>query len=343
MLIISNTMMSPNSRVDYETGGIMILALTAFLGGLTLLLVGSELVTRQLGPVAQRLHINELVVTVLGVSVLSSLPELMVSGFAAARGQSDVSLGNVVGSNFVTLTFVTAVCALIKPIETTTQIKDRESSWMILSTALVLVLGHDGRLGRVDGAIMILCYLPYIISVIAGALKDKGAGHAHTVVQGGVPFPARLALMAAGLVAIIFGADWAVSGGQILGEAAGIPPLALGVVLFAFGTSLPELSIAVSATLKGKSEVSIGEVYASNTFTMMVVLGVCALINPLTVSESMTHFALPFLVLASVVIQGFITTGMKLQRWEAVLLLGFYGFFVYANFNDVLGWTRSLP
>jgi cation:H+ antiporter len=220
----------------------------------------------------------------------------------------------------VTLTFVTAVCAFIKPIETTTQIKDRESSWMILPTALVLVLGQDGRLGRVDGAIMILCYLPYIVSVIAGALEDKGTGHAHAVVKGGIPFPARLALMAAG-----------------------IPPLALGVVLFAFGTSLPELSIAVSATLKGKREVSIGEVYASNTFTMMVVPGVCALIKPLTVSESMTRFALPFLVLASVVIQGFITTGMKLQRWEAVLLLGFYGFFVYANFNDVLGWTRSLP
>lgn len=321
----------------------MVLALAAFLGGLTLLLIGSELVTRQLGPVAQRLHINELVVTVLGVSVLSSLPELMVSGFAAARGQSDVSLGNVVGSNFVTLTFVTAVCALIKPIETTRQIKDRESSWMILSTALVLVLSHDGKLGRVDGMILILCYLPYIISVIAGALKDKKTVRAHAEVTGKLPLPARLALMAAGLAAIIFGADWAVSGGQVLGEAAGIPPLALGVVLFAFGTSLPELSIAVSATLKGKSEVSIGEVYASNTFTMMVVLGICALISPLTVSDSITHFALPFLVLASVVIQGFITTGMKLSRKEAVLLLGFYGFFVYANFNDVLGWTRSLP
>jgi cation:H+ antiporter len=149
--------------------------------------------------------------------------------------------------------------------------------------------------------------------------------------------------MGAGLAAIIFGADLAVSGGERLGAAAGIPPFALGVVLFAFGTSLPELSIAVSATLKGKSEVSIGEVYASNTFTMMVILGICALINPLPVNESITHFALPFLVLASVVIQVFITTGMILRRWEAVILLAFYGFFVYANFNDVLGWTRSLP
>ncbi len=303
----------------------MFFALLAFLGGLSLLLVGSELVTRQLGPVAHRLHINELVVTVLGVSVLSSIPELMVSGFAAARGQSDVSLGNIVGSNFVTLTFVTAVCALIRPIETTKQIKDRESSWMILSTALIL------------------CYLPYISAVIIGAMKDKTAVHVHAGPASSFPFIARLALMAFGLVAIIFGADWAVTGGQVLGEAAGIPPLALGVVLFALGTSLPELSIAVSATLKGKSEVSIGEVYASNTFTMMVVLGVCALIQPLTVSDSITHFALPFLVLASVVIQGLITTGMKLNRIEALLLLGFYGFFVYANFNDVLSWTRLLP
>lgn len=102
-------------------------------------------------------------------------------------------------------------------------------------------------------------------------------------------------------------------------------------------------SPAVSATLKGKSEVSIGEVYASNTFTMMVVLGVCALIRPLAVSEAITHFALPFLVLAGVVIQVFITTGMKLKRWEALVLLGFYGFFVFANFTEVLGWTRALP
>ena len=319
----------------------MVIAVLLFLGGLALLLAGSELVTRQIGPIAHRLRINELVVTVLGVSVLSSLPELMISSVAALQGQSDVSLGNIVGSNFVTLTFVTAVCALIRPIETTLQIKDRESSWMILSTTLVLVLGHDGRLGRVDGILLILCYLPYIVSVIRGALKDQAATQTtqtlHQAAPAGrtIPFALRILLMLAGLAAIVFGADWAVSGG--------IPPLALGVVLFALGTSLPELSIAVNATLKGKSEVSIGEVYASNTFTMMVVLGICAILRPLEVSQSITHFALPFLVLASVIIQGLITTGMRLSRREALVLLVLYGFFVYANFNDVLSWTFKLP
>ncbi|HAP43827.1 MAG: hypothetical protein A2087_01145 [Spirochaetes bacterium GWD1_61_31] len=327
----------------------MVIAVLLFLGGLALLLAGSELVTRQIGPIAHRLRINELVVTVLGVSVLSSLPELMISSVAALQGQSDVSLGNIVGSNFVTLTFVTAVCALIRPIETTLQIKDRESSWMILSTTLVLVLGHDGRLGRVDGILLILCYLPYIVSVIRGALKDQAATQTtqtlHQAAPAGrtIPFALRILLMLAGLAAIVFGADWAVSGGQTMGQAAGIPPLALGVVLFALGTSLPELSIAVNATLKGKSEVSIGEVYASNTFTMMVVLGICAILRPLEVSQSITHFALPFLVLASVIIQGLITTGMRLSRREALVLLVLYGFFVYANFNDVLSWTFKLP
>ncbi len=321
----------------------MALSLLLFLGGLAVLLVGAELVTRQIGPVARRLGVNELVITVLGVSVLSSLPELMVSAVAASRGQSDLSLGNIVGSNFVTLTFVTAVCALVRPIETTAQIKDRESSWMILSTALVLVLGHDGVLGRVDGIVLIVAYLPYIFSVIRGAIRESASVRPEPTPIGAFPAWARFGLMGLGLAAIIFGADWAVSGGQALGEAAGIPPLALGVVLFALGTSLPELSIALSATLKGKSEVSIGEVYASNTFTMMVVLGICALVRPLEVSESITSFALPFLVLAGVIIQGLITTGMKLKRWEAVALLALYGFFVYANFTDVLGWTRSLP
>ncbi len=320
----------------------MLIAVLQFFGGLAMLWLGSEFVTRQLGPISRKFRVNELVVTILGVSVLSSIPELMVSGVAASRGQSDISIGNIVGSNFVTLTFVTAICALIRPIQTTLQIKDRESSWMILSSAVALVLGMDGTLGRTDGALLIILYIPYIWSVISGALKDRTPHH-HEPEGKSIPLALSFVIMAGGLAAIIVGANWAVSGGQFMGTAAGIPPLAMGVVLFALGTSLPELSISLNATIKGKGEISIGEVYASNIFTMLVVLGVSALISPLSVNASVTNFALPFLILASVVIQGLLTTGMKLNRIEAVGILAFYGFFVWANFTDVLGWTKSLP
>ena len=88
-----------------------------FLTGLLLLWGGSEFITRNIGLLARALGVKELVITVLGVSVLSSLPELTISGFAILRGDDSISIGNVIGSNFVTLTFVTAVCALLRPIE----------------------------------------------------------------------------------------------------------------------------------------------------------------------------------------------------------------------------------
>ena len=119
-----------------------------FLTGLLLLWGGSEFITRNIGLLARALGVKELVITVLGVSVLSSLPELTISGFAILRGDDSISIGNVIGSNFVTLTFVTAVCALLRPIDILEEVQQRESSWMILSSAFVLVLSLDGRLSR---------------------------------------------------------------------------------------------------------------------------------------------------------------------------------------------------
>ena len=109
-----------------------------FLTGLLLLWGGSEFITRNIGLLARALGVKELVITVLGVSVLSSLPELTISGFAILRGDDSISIGNVIGSNFVTLTFVTAVCALLRPIDIHEEVQQRESSWMILSSAFVL-------------------------------------------------------------------------------------------------------------------------------------------------------------------------------------------------------------
>jgi cation:H+ antiporter len=120
-----------------------------------------------------------------------------------------------------------------------------------------------------------------------------------------------------------------------MGRALGIPALAMGVLLFSFGTSLPELTISLSATFKRKSDVTIGEVYASNIFTQLVVLGICCLIRPLTVDPSLVTFGIPFLILAAVVIQVFVTSGRKLNRFEAVGLLVFYALFAASQFRPL--------
>ncbi|MCK7475609.1 MAG: hypothetical protein MZV49_24000 [Rhodopseudomonas palustris] len=115
----------------------------------------------------------------------------------------------------------------------------------------------------------------------------------------------------------------------------------MGVVLFAFGTSLPELAISLSATFGRKADVTIGEVYASNIFTQLVVLGICCLIAPIAVSGTLLAFAMPFLILASGVIQLFVTSGLRLNRLEALGLLGFYALFAASQFTGLRGLKLS--
>ena len=303
-----------------------------FLTGLLLLWGGSEFITRNIGLLARALGVKELVITVLGVSVLSSLPELTISGFAILRGDDSISIGNVIGSNFVTLTFVTAVCALLRPIDIHEEVQQRESSWMILSSAFVLVLSLDGRLSRSEGLLLMLLYLPYVLSVLKTARVDDTHEHATRA-----PAPrAKAAVFAAlGIFIVIAGSKIALDSGGKLGAAFGISPLAMGVLLFAFGTSLPELTISLSATFKRKSDVTIGEVYASNIFTQLIVLGICCLIRPMTVDRALISFAMPLLILAAVVIQVFVTTGLKINRIEALGMLGFYVLFAISQFRPL--------
>lgn len=303
-----------------------------FLTGLLLLWGGSEFITRNIGLLARALGVKELVITVLGISVLSSLPELTISGFAILRGDDSISIGNVIGSNFVTLTFVTAVCALLRPIDIHEEVQQRESSWMILSSAFVLVLSLDGRLSRSEGLLLMLLYLPYVLSVLKTARVEDTREHATRA-----PAPrAKAAVFAAlGIFIVIAGSKIALDSGASLGAALGIPPLAMGVLLFAFGTSLPELTISLSATFKHKSDVTIGEVYASNIFTQLVVLGICCVIRPMTVEPALISFAMPFLILAAVVIQVFVTTGLKINRIEALGMLGFYVLFAISQFRPL--------
>lgn len=312
----------------------MLSSISLFLFGLALLWGSSELVLRKITPIARFFKVNDLVVTILGVSVLSSLPELTVSGFAIARGNSALSIGNVIGSNFVTLTFVTALCAFIRPINVHDQIRERESSWMILAAAMTMILSIDGKLTRFDGLLLILTYIPYIISVIRSSKKDTLEHQAHEL-SGNMVLHFVLAIVA--IFGIIISARLALDNGEKIGLALGISPLALGVILFAFGTSLPELAISLSATFKNKAEVTIGEVYASNIFTQCVVLGTCALIRPIDISQSVIGFAMPFLILAGVTIQIFITSGRRLSRTEAAILMLMYVVFAATNFFKVPG------
>ena len=314
----------------------MMAAMLFFAAGIGLLWVGTDAVLRRIPKIAAWLRVSPLVVTVLLVAVMTSLPELSVSLFASLRGQPSAAMGNIVGSNFVTLTFVAGLCALWRPIVVGPSIRERESSWMILSAALLLVLSMDGRLSRMDGLLLIAAYIPYFRGTVEDARRQR-----QTVPAALVPRPVLdLLVFAVGIGLVVLGARWIVEHGTVLARQLGMSDLLIGVTFYAFGTSLPELAIALGAILHRQADVTLGEIYASNIFTGLVVAGLLCLVRPLPVEPMITARDLPLLVLAGVLLQMFVTTHGRFIRSEALVMIALFCLFLSAQF---MGFGLALP
>ena len=314
----------------------MMLSIALFSLGIVLLWSGTETVLRRVPKLAAWLRVSPLVVTVLLVAVMTSLPEFCVSLFASLRGQPSAAVGNLVGSNFVTLTFVAGLCALWRPIVVGPTLRARESSWMILSAALLLVLAMDGILSRTDGLLLLVSYFPYFRGTLDDAKKQRQETAAIAA-----PRPwLDILLFAAGVAMVVVGSNWIVEHGTVMAKAMGMSDLLIGVTFYAFGTSLPELAIALGAVFRRQADVTLGEIYASNIFTGLFVAGALCLIRPLPVDPMIVGRDLPMLIVAGVLLQMFVTTGGKFVRSEAVAMIAIFVLFLAAQF---MGFRISLP
>ncbi len=307
-----------------------------FVLGIGLLWAGTEAVLRRVPRLAAWLRVSPLVITVMLVAVMTSLPEFSVSLFASLRGQPAAAVGNIVGSNFVTLTFVAGLCALWRPIVVGPTIRQRESSWMILAAALLLVVAMDGVISRLDGLLLVVAYGPYFWATLDDAREQRH--------EAAVSAPARpwldLVVFVAGVGMIVLGADWIVEHGSRLARELGMSDLLIGVTFYAFGTSLPELAIALGAVLRRQADVTLGEIYASNIFTGLVVAGALCLVRPLPVEPLIVTRDLPLLIVAGVVLQMFVTSGRRFVRAEALVMIAIFTLFLAAQFA---GFSISLP
>ena len=316
----------------------MFLHVTIFILGIAFLWIGTNAVLRRVPVLAGWLRVSPLVITVLLLAVMTSLPEFFVSLFASLRGQPSAAVGNIVGSNFVTLTFVAGVCALWRPIEVGPTLRTRESSWMIMAAALLLIFAMDGVISRIDGLILIAAYIPYFLGTLDDARRQRNRETNNSAIFVKRPW-LEVIIFTAGLGVIILGSSWVVESGTALARMFGMSDLLIGVTFYAFGTSLPELAIALGAVLKNQANVTLGEIYASNIFTGLAVIGALCLVKPLVVESIIVHRDVPLLIAAGVFLQMFVTTGRRFVRLEALIMIGIYALFLAAQF---MGFSISL-
>ena len=283
--------------------------------GLGLILGGANFLTDGSAAVAQRFRVPEFIIGLTIVAVGTSMPELVVSVLSAAAGNSDVAIGNVVGSNIFNVFVILGICALIRPLVLT-----KENIVMLaLYIGLMWYMIHTTKRQRSIPGATTGMNVP-----VSGAALKNGAQHAEGTKK---PIALWLAgvMIAGGLAGLVFGGEMFLKSATAIARTLGISESVIAITLVAGGTSLPELASSVVSLLKGKAEMALGNVIGSNIANILLILGISATIHPLTMG-GITLTDILVVVLSSLLLfmAAFTFRSKKLDRWEGAIFLAIY-------------------
>lgn len=301
--------------------------------GFALLVKGADLFVDGASGIAKKFGISELIIGLTIVAMGTSAPEAAVSIAAAAKGSAGISIGNVIGSNIMNIFIILGVVAAITPLKIERSTVRYEMPFTILVTVLFVLMGKDGLITRLDGAVFWAGLLLYIAYLLRQA-KQKPAGtpaQAVTTVQKTEESPSiwkLIALTIVGLAVILVSSDYAVDAAVALAKLFNISDRVIGLTIVALGTSLPELVTSVTAALRGNADLAVGNVVGSCIFNLLFVLGTSALILPIPCAPNFLSDAY-VAVGATVLLLLFGFTQMKIARWEGVLLVACYVAYAY--------------
>ncbi|MBC3844915.1 calcium/sodium antiporter [Winogradskyella echinorum] len=306
------------------------------IAGLALLVVGGDFLVRASVALSFRLKISKLVIGMTVVSFATSAPELLVSLQAAMDGISDIALGNVIGSNIANIGLVLGITAIISPLAVD---KDfYKLNWpmmMLASFVLYYFLKNDGVLTAVEGLLLFIALIVFLIILIRSSRKSTKANLEEvddTLAQvSDFKIVMWLLIGAAGLY---FGSEWLVEGAKRLAKAVGISDYAISVTVIAIGTSVPELAASVIAALKKEKAISLGNLIGSNIFNIASVLGLTAIIKPIVVNPDTPQILSTnifwMIAFAAVLIPlMMIPKRFEIGRYKGMLLFGAYIVFIY--------------
>lgn len=295
--------------------------------GLLFLTGGAEALVRGASRIALAAGVSPLVIGLTVVAYGTSTPELVVSTLASLRGQLDLAVANVVGSNLFNVLLILGACAAILPLAISRQVWRREVPILIGASLLFAGFAADGRIVRWEAVVLLAGMVAYTVSAIRASRRET-ADRA----PGGPPRPTRRAVLTsaalalAGLGLLVVGARWVVDAAVSIARAAGVSDVVIGLTIVAAGTSLPELATSLLATIRGEREIAVGNVIGSNIYNILAILGLSAALAPggLVVHTSMVRFDVPFMTAAAIACLPLFFTGRTLARWEGFLFLGYY-------------------
>lgn len=294
--------------------------------GFFLLVKGADWFVDGASGLARKLGIPQLVIGLTIVAMGTSLPEAAVSISAALRGNAEITIGNIVGSNILNILIILGVTALIATLKVADSTVRYEIPFMIVATFVLLWLGYTGgQVTWLEGIILWVLFLLYLRYLYMMAKKGKEEEREAEQLS----TAKIIGLILAGVVMIVAGSNFAVEGASNLAKALGISQRFIGLTIVALGTSLPELVTSVSAARKHNADIAIGNIVGSNIFNILFIVGTTALITPVTFASG---FVVDTLIAAAVGILLFVCVARTRElRKKAgiVMLLAYILYFLY--------------
>lgn len=320
----------------------MTLLIIKLILGLALILIGANFLVDGSSSIARKYGISEFVVGMTIVGIGTSTPEMVVSFIASIQGNSDIAVGNIIGSNIANVFLILGVVALFSPIVFTKANIRRDIPLCLAASALLFFFGSDmlifhrdqNIISRPEGIIFLLCFAGFMIYSFKGpkdTTSDQPSGDNLKVKKMWL----SILFVAGGLAGLIFGGQLFVNSGSAIASHLGVPDAFVGITVMAVGTSLPELAASLVAAIKKRGQMALGNIIGSNVSNIFLILGGSAVIKPLTMTN-ITMMDLSVLLLTSVLvfISAFTFKKKTLDRWEgSIFLICYIAYIWYLTYN----------
>ncbi len=309
------------------------------IGGFAILIVGANFLVDGASSFAKRFNVSNLVIGLTVVAFGTSAPELTVSIYSAMQGESDIALGNVVGSNIFNILGILGVTALMVPLAVQSSTIWKEIPLSLLAAVLITIFandilidgGGDSIVSRTDG-LALLAFMVIFMYYTFDIAKKSSPDELHNEVKI-YTFPITLAMIVGGLAMLVLGGRWLVDAAVDIATQFGVSKSVIGLTIVAIGTSLPELATSLVAALKKNADIAVGNVVGSNIFNIFTVLGISSLIKPLSIG-GITQIDLAVCILSSLLLFIF-SFNSKISRLEGgIFLAAFVGYTTFLVMNS---------
>lgn len=296
--------------------------------GFVMLIKGADYFVDGASDIARRFRIPQIVIGLTIVAMGTSAPEAAVSITAAVKGNADITIGNIVGSNILNILIILGISGIVAPLAISRDTIFREIPFMLAVTLLLLVQGMGGTVGLGDGVVLMLLFLVYLAYLFWVARQGSAAEGEPPAAGKPSPLWRSVAGTVGGLVMIVAGSHFAVDAACDLARFFGMSERFIGLTIVALGTSLPELFTSVSAAAKRNADIAIGNIVGSNIFNILFVVGLSALITPVPFSPGFYADTLTAAAAGVLLLLCTVRTRTLHRAGGVILLTGYILYFV---------------